>query len=103
MSINNIAWSERLPPIILKSGERAELVITNRTMMSHPMHLHGHRFQVVEIDGVRLNGAVRDTVLVPPGRRVVVAFDADNPGRWAFHCHLLYHAQAGIFTSFQYA
>ena len=48
--------------------------------MPHPMHLHGHEFQVVEIDGKRFAGAVRDTVLVPPGRRVVVAFDANNPG-----------------------
>jgi len=45
---------------------------------------------------------VRDTVLVPPGKRVVLAFDADNPGCWAFHCHLLYHAEAGMFTTFRY-
>ena len=71
--------------------------------MPHPMHLHGHEFQVVEIDGVRFAGAVRDTVLVPPGRRVVAAFDADNPGLWAFHCHLLYHLDAGMFATIQYA
>jgi FtsP/CotA-like multicopper oxidase with cupredoxin domain len=45
---------------------------------------------------------VRDTVLVPPGRRVVVAFDADNPGFWALHCHLLYHLEAGMFTTLRY-
>lgn len=101
-SINNVVWDEKTPPIALKSGERVELVMTNRTMMSHPMHLHGHRFQVVEIDGRRFDGALRDTVLIPPGKRVVVAFDADNPGHWAFHCHLLYHAQAGMFASFKY-
>ena len=56
----------------------------NRTMMPHPMHLHGHELQVVEIDGRRFAGAVRDTVLVPPGKRVVVAFDANNPGYWTF-------------------
>lgn len=101
-SINNVVWDDRTPPIALTSGERVELAMTNRTMMSHPMHLHGHRFQVVEIDGRRFDGALRDTVLVPPGKRVVVAFDADNPGHWAFHCHLLYHAQAGMFASFKY-
>jgi len=101
-SINNIVWDETTPPIAVKSGERVELAMTNRTMMSHPMHLHGHRFQVVEIDGMRFDGALRDTILVPPGKRVVVAFDADNPGHWAFHCHLLYHAQAGMFATFQY-
>ena len=71
--------------------------------MPHPMHLHGHEFQVVEIDGQRFPGAVRDTVLVPPNRRVVVAFDCNNPGLWAFHCHLLYHLEAGMFTTFRYS
>jgi FtsP/CotA-like multicopper oxidase with cupredoxin domain len=45
---------------------------------------------------------VRDTVLVTPGRRVVIAFDATNPGTWAFHCHLLYHLDAGMFTTLRY-
>jgi FtsP/CotA-like multicopper oxidase with cupredoxin domain len=74
----------------------------NRTGMPHPMHLHGHQFQVVEIDGKRFRGAMRDTFLVQPGRRVVVSFEADNPGLWAFHCHLLYHLPAGMFTTFRY-
>lgn len=101
-SINNIVWNAQTPPIEIRQGERVELAMTNRTMMSHPMHLHGHRFQVVEIDGKRFDGALRDTVLVPPGKRVVVAFDADNPGHWAFHCHLLYHAEAGMFATVKY-
>ena len=57
---------------------------------------------MVEIDGERFSGAVRDTVLVRPGRRVVVAFDANNPGWWALHCHLLYHLDAGMFTTIKY-
>lgn len=101
-SINDVVWNKDVPPLPLAKGERVELLIVNRTPMSHPMHLHGHQFQVVEIDGRRFPGAVRDTVLVPPGRRVVVAFDADNPGLWAFHCHLLYHLEAGMFTTFRY-
>src|SRR5713101_329543 len=101
-SINNVAWNPGVPPLPLASGERVELVIVNQTPMPHPMHLHGHEFQVVEIDGKRFPGAVRDTVLVSPGRRVVVAFDANNPGLWAFHCHLLYHLDAGMFTTFRY-
>ncbi|WP_363350907.1 multicopper oxidase family protein [Methylocystis echinoides] len=101
-SIDNRVWNDRTPPYDVKAGERVELALTNKTMMSHPMHLHGHRFQVIEIDGTRFAGALRDTVLVPPGKRVVIAFDADNPGRWAFHCHLLYHAQAGMFASLRY-
>jgi FtsP/CotA-like multicopper oxidase with cupredoxin domain len=101
-SINNVAWSKDTPPLPIANGERVELILVNQTMMPHPMHLHGHEFQVVEIDGKRFAGAVRDTVLVPPGRRVVLAFDANNPGLWAFHCHLLYHLDAGMFTTFRY-
>lgn len=89
-------------PLMVASGQRVELVMANRTMMSHPMHLHGHTFQVVAIDGRRFDGARRDTVLVPPMRTVTVAFDADNPGKWAFHCHNLYHLRAGMMTTVQY-
>jgi FtsP/CotA-like multicopper oxidase with cupredoxin domain len=63
-------------------------------MMPHPMHFHGHAFQVVAVNGAPLAGAVRDTVLVPPMGSVTIAFDADNPGRWAFHCHNLSSRQA---------
>jgi len=101
-SINNVAWTKETPPLPIAKGERVELVLVNKTPMPHPMHLHGHQFQVIEIDGQRFAGAVRDTVLVPPARRVVVAFDADNPGWWAFHCHLLYHLEAGMFATFRY-
>jgi FtsP/CotA-like multicopper oxidase with cupredoxin domain len=97
-SINNVAWTKDVPPLMVSEGERVELAITNQTMMAHPMHLHGHSFQVVAIDGNRL----RDTVLVPPKTTVTVAFDADNPGWWAFHCHLLYHQDAGMFQTVLY-
>jgi FtsP/CotA-like multicopper oxidase with cupredoxin domain len=83
-------------------GERVEIEMSNHTMMSHPMHLHGHFFQVVAIDGERFAGAVRDTVLVPAMKTVTIAFDADNPGEWAFHCHNLYHMAAGIMTTLRY-
>jgi FtsP/CotA-like multicopper oxidase with cupredoxin domain len=101
-SINNVAWNKDVPPLPIVKGERVELILVNQTGMPHPMHLHGHEFQVVEIDGKRFSGAVRDTVLVPPNRRVVIAFDANNPGLWAFHCHLLYHLDAGMFTTLRY-
>jgi FtsP/CotA-like multicopper oxidase with cupredoxin domain len=55
------------------------------------MHLHGHAFRVVAINGAPLVGAMRDTVLVHPMGGVTIAFDADNSGRWAFYCHNLYH------------
>ena len=101
-SINNVSWTKDVPPLAIAQGERVELIFVNQTPMPHPMHLHGHEFQVVEIDGKRFPGAVRDTVLVPPGRRVVVAFDANNAGLWALHCHLLYHLEAGMFTTLRY-
>src|SRR5262249_9359738 len=101
-SLNGVPWTKEVPPLPIAKGERVELVFVNKTPMPHPMHLHGHEFQVVEIDGKRFPGAVRDTVLVPPGRRVVVAFDANNPGHWALHCHLLYHLEAGMFTTLRY-
>ena len=101
-SINGVPWTKDVRPLPIAKGERVELVFQNRTPMPHPMHLHGHEFQVVEIDSKRFPGAVRDTVLVPPNTRVVVAFDANNPGLWAMHCHLLYHLDAGMFTTLRY-
>lgn len=89
-------------PLAVRQGERVALVMSNPSMMAHPMHLHGHHFQVVAIDGKTLSGARRDTVLVPPGKTVTVAFDADNPGRWAFHCHHLYHMEGGMMTTVEY-
>jgi FtsP/CotA-like multicopper oxidase with cupredoxin domain len=101
-SINNVAWNKDVPPFEVAEGERVELVFTNQTMMPHPMHLHGHSFQVVAIGGDRFAGAVRDTVLVPPKTTVIVAFDAKNPGWWPFHCHLMYHQDAGMFATLRY-
>ncbi|HWT09324.1 MAG TPA: multicopper oxidase family protein [Roseomonas sp.] len=86
----------------LRLGERVEVTMVNRTTMTHPMHLHGHHFQLVAIDGRRFGGAVRDTVLVPANGSLTVAFDADNPGEWPLHCHQLYHMAAGMMTTLRY-
>ena len=90
------------PPLPLKQGERVELSYQNTTMMSHPIHLHGHSYQVVGIGGRRFQGAVRDTVLVPPKETVDVIFDADNPGKWIMHCHQLYHMTMGMMLELHY-
>ena len=96
-------WSLGLrEPLIAASGDRIEVTMTNMSMMAHPMHLHGHHFQVVAIDGKRIAGAVRDTVLIPPRRAVTIAVDASNPGQWAFHCHHLYHMATGMMSTFGY-
>lgn len=102
-SLDGQYWPS-VTPLMLEKGQRVEIDLVNRSMMPHPMHLHGHSFQVVALDGRRIDGAVRDTVLVPGrmGARVRIAFDADNPGRWAFHCHNLYHMAAGMMTEFRY-
>lgn len=89
-------------PLEVAAGERVEVTMVDETTMSHPMHLHGHHFQVVAIDGERFDGAMRDTVLVPSGGRVTIAFDANNPGRWALHCHHLYHMAGGMMTTVEY-
>lgn len=86
----------------VKAGERVEVTMRNMSMMTHPMHLHGHRFQVVGLNGQPIRGAVRDTVAVPPMASVTIAFDAANPGVWAFHCHHLYHMATGMMAFVAY-
>jgi FtsP/CotA-like multicopper oxidase with cupredoxin domain len=87
----------------LREGERIEVVMRNQTGMAHPMHLHGHYFKVAAINNVAIEGALRDTVLVPPSTSVTIRFAADNPGNWAFHCHHLYHMNAGMMGAIRYS
>ena len=100
-TINGASYPNR-NSLNVKQGERVELVISNTTGMSHPMHLHGHVFEVTEIDGQKIAGAKRDTILVPPKSTIKVVFDANNPGVWAYHCHILYHLATGMFTVVKY-
>ncbi|MFG1270091.1 multicopper oxidase domain-containing protein [Xanthobacter sp. DSM 14520] len=83
-------------PFSVQQGERVEMTFLNPTGMSHPMHLHGHHFQVVGIGGRRFSGALRDTVMVPPHTPVTIAFDAGQKGEWFLHCHHLYHMATGM-------
>ena len=82
-------------PIALRYGERLRIVLVNDTMMTHPIHLHGHFFELV-------NGQDRQplkhTVNVAPGGKVAFDLTASEPGDWAFHCHLLLHMHAGMFN-----
>lgn len=95
--INKQIWPN-VTPIEIKQGERVELVLHNNTMMAHPMHLHGNVFQVVNINGNEIKGALRDTVLVLPNSTVKVVFDANAKGKWFLHCHMLYHMHVGMAT-----
>lgn len=100
-TLNERTWQQR-QRLEVKPGQRVALEFMNHSMMAHPMHLHGHHFQVTRINGTRIAGAMRDTVLVPPMGSVSVAFDADNPGRWLYHCHNLYHMMAGMMSELVY-
>lgn len=84
-------------------GDRVVVEMRNHSMMTHPMHLHGHHFQVVGVNGRGISGAVRDTVFLPPMTSIAFAFDAVNPGKaWAFHCHHLYHMATGMMATVGY-
>lgn len=84
-------------PIRLTLGERVRFTFVNETMMEHPMHLHGMWMELVGANN--LGGARKHTVSVDPGARLSVDVTADAPGAWAFHCHLLFHMMAGMFTT----
>jgi FtsP/CotA-like multicopper oxidase with cupredoxin domain len=90
---------EETQPLAVRQGERLRLRVANRSMMAHPLHLHGHTAQVVRPDG---SGARKDTVLVPPMGRVGLDVDADNPGQWMLHRHNAYHAESGMMTRLEY-
>ena len=88
-------------PLAARQGERVRLVFENRSTMFHPMHLHGHTFQVRRA-GEQRPGPRKDTVIVRPLERVTVEFEADNPGRWMLHCHNAYHQAGGMMTTLAY-
>lgn len=100
-TINGQSWPEVTPQVV-GQGQRVEVTFKNSTTMSHPMHLHGHVFQVTAINGVTFRGAMRDTILVMPNETITIQFDANNPGVWPLHCHILYHLEAGMFTVLRY-
>jgi FtsP/CotA-like multicopper oxidase with cupredoxin domain len=88
---------EDAEPINLRYGERARLVFVNETMMAHPMHLHG---MFVQLENGQPSERLPDkhVVSVAPGQTYAVLITADQPGEWAFHCHLLYHMQSGMMS-----
>jgi FtsP/CotA-like multicopper oxidase with cupredoxin domain len=85
------------PPIELKLWERVRFILVNDTMMEHPIHLHG-LFSEIE-NGQGEYRPQKHTVLVKPGERMSYLVSADTPGHWAFHCHLLYHMETGMFRT----
>jgi CopA family copper-resistance protein len=91
------AFSEKPPPYSFAAGERVRVTLINDTMMAHPIHLHGHFFELTH--GPAGLGPRKHTAIVLPGGRVSWDFTAE-PGDWAFHCHMLYHMHGGMFQVF---
>ena len=93
-SFDGVKMSDHHEPIPFIEGERVRINLINDSMMSHPIHLHGHFFELVTGKGGR--SPRKHTVLVQPGGIATFDFTADAIGDWAFHCHLLYHMHAGM-------
>jgi FtsP/CotA-like multicopper oxidase with cupredoxin domain len=97
-AIDGIPYN-RAAPITVTYGERIRLTMVNDTMMNHPMHLHG---MWMELENGQGKSCPRvHTVNVKPAERVSLLVTADAAGRWAFHCHVLYHMELGMFREFR--
>jgi CopA family copper-resistance protein len=94
-SFDGRKFHEVRSPIDFPYGERVRLILVNDTMMEHPIHLHGMFMELENGQGDRL--PFKHTISVKPAERLSVLITADAPGRWAFHCHLLYHMEMGMF------
>ena len=94
-SFDGKKYSEAKEPVRFRYGERLRMTFVNDTMMEHPIHLHGMWMHLENGAGAYLPR--KHVVIVKPAERLSVAISADAPGRWAFHCHLLLHMEAGMF------
>lgn len=97
-SMNGKVLSE-VDTIKVRKGEVLRMTLDNKTMMNHPMHLHGHFFRVLNKHGEY--SPLKHTVDVPPMEKVTLEFESDAPGDWFFHCHVLYHMMAGMARIFR--
>jgi CopA family copper-resistance protein len=93
-SFDGVPFSDATP-IHFRPNERLRIVLVNDTMMNHPIHLHGIFGELESPQGEVI--ARKHTINVQPAQRITYSLTADNPGRWAYHCHLLYHMEAGMF------
>ena len=93
-SFDGVKMSDTMDPFPFTLGERVRVTLINDTMMAHPIHLHGHFFELVTGHGD--HAPRKHTVIVQPGGKVSWDLTADAVGDWAFHCHMLYHMHAGM-------
>jgi len=105
---SDIPPRKNLYPLKVCDGDRVELTFVNEGAPrtggdSHPIHMHGAHFQIVAVNGTRLeNGPMRDTAYLPRWTNVTVAFDASNSGEWLIHCHIDFHLDQGMATTLEY-
>lgn len=104
-AFNGIANMAEDPLFAATSGETIIIETVNRTSWAHAMHVHGHHFRVISRSGSEIDEGKpwRDTFLIGPDQTTEIAFVADNPGKWLYHCHMLEHAAAGMTTWFDVA
>src|SRR3546814_19074679 len=95
-SFDGRKFSSIVEPIRFARDERVRVTLVNDTMMQHPIHLHGHFFEVV--NGHPGRHPMKHTVNVLPGTKISFDLTEDAPGAWAFHSHLDFHMHAGMFT-----
>ena len=102
-AFNGVANLADAPLFTAKRGETVVLETVNETAWIHAMHTHGHHFRVIERSGATVDDGQpwRDTFLIGPQQTTKIAFVADNPGKWLYHCHMLEHAAAGMNTWFE--
>jgi FtsP/CotA-like multicopper oxidase with cupredoxin domain len=105
-SINGDSWPDKdhaeLPPpfAVLDRGQSYIFTLKNNSDFSHPIHIHGHTFRLLSSDKQDRPPLHTDTLLLVPGETAEVAFVADNPGNWMFHCHIIEHQETGMMTYF---
>jgi FtsP/CotA-like multicopper oxidase with cupredoxin domain len=97
-AINGAVWPNIDVPMFMRNGDY-QLVVENKDSGPHPFHIHGNRFQVIDVDG---KGSVltgwKDTFDVRSGSRVTLRGRLDNPGHWMVHCHIVHHMEEGMMT-----
>lgn len=105
---NPAVYGFGINPYVISSGDIVQIVVTNDDDMEHPMHLHGHEFQLIARGSGTWNGdtsavpqfpLVRDTATTPASGYLVIRFQANNPGVWMFHCHIEFHIVAGMMVT----
>lgn len=93
-TMNGVKY-DHAPPITVKYNERVRIKFINETMMAHPMHLHGMFVQLENGQPISMQPN-KHTIIIPPGQERSALLTANEPGEWAFHCHLLYHMMSGM-------